>query len=68
MKRVSGTLLAQALQSVFRADVETAGKTDAEIAAEVTAQIKAQGGEVKGVDVKRSADGQTTITLQAAGK
>jgi len=63
--RISGTLFAQAIQKVFRAEIQTSGKSDAEIAAEVENQIRAQGGEVKSVEVQRSADGQTSITVEA---
>jgi hypothetical protein len=63
--RISGTLLAQVIQKVFRAEIQASGKSDAQIAAEVESQIRAQGGEVKSVEVQRSADGQTSITVEA---
>lgn len=66
--RISGTLLAQTIQKVFRVEVETAGLSDSEIEAEVAAQVRAQGGEVKSVDVQHSPDGQTTITIESQGK
>jgi|GEM_PF-2626039 len=63
---VSGTLFAQALQKIFRAEIQISGKSDAEIEAEVTRQVQAQGGTVNSVQVQRSADGQTSVTIDAS--
>ncbi|MBU2652478.1 MAG: hypothetical protein KKA81_16245 [Bacteroidetes bacterium] len=63
IRRVSGTLYAQALEKLFRIEVATDGLTDAEIAAQIAEQIKAQGGTVKNVTIDTDANGQKNIQI-----
>ena len=63
-KRVSGTLAAQAVEKLFRVEVEIDGQTDAEIAAQIAEQVAAQGGTVKEVRVETTDDGQKNISIE----
>lgn len=62
--RTSGTLYAQAMEKLFRVEITMDGKTDEQIAAEVAAQIAAQGGQVKEVRIGRTDDGQVKIDIE----
>lgn len=64
VKRTSGTLYAQALEKLFRVEVIIDGKTDEQIAADIAAQVAAQGGQVKEVRFERSDDGQVKIDIE----
>lgn len=64
VKRTSGTLYAQAMEKLFRVEVTIDGKTDEQIAAEIAAQVAAQGGQVKEVRFERADDGQVKIDIE----
>jgi hypothetical protein len=62
-KKTSGSLFAQAWDKLFVVEVTTDGKTDDQIAAEIAAQIEAQGGTVKEVRIETTEDGQKNISI-----
>ncbi len=62
-ERVSGTVYAMALDRIVQIRVDGTGKTDAQVAAEITEQL-AEAGFDAWVDVKRK-DGQTQISIDA---
>ncbi len=64
VKRTSGTLYAQAIEKLFRVEVTIDGKSDEQIAAEIAAQVAAQGGQVKEVRFERTDDGQVKIDIE----
>ncbi len=66
IKRVSGTLYAQAMEKIFRVEVVTDGLTDEEIAAQIADQIAAQGGKVKNVTITTDENGQKQMQIDIA--
>jgi hypothetical protein len=58
-ERVWSTVYAMAREALFRIDVSTAGKSDAQVEEEIRAQLAAQGWTPGDVVVERSADGST---------
>ena len=64
VKKVSGSLAAQARDRLFSFDFELSGGTDAEMEAEVMAKLLSEGVPVTGVTVETDADGQSTIQIE----
>lgn len=60
--RETGSLLAQ-IGSRFEITIESAGKTEQEIADEIRNQLQMHGASVRNVTVQRSPDGETTINI-----
>jgi hypothetical protein len=67
-KTVSGSLYAQVRDRFFLVEVDATGKSDAEIAAEVTAKLQAQGLDDVNVSTVSHEDGTREITIEYEGE